>query len=119
MYASLTLHVELVGRRRRQSTFECGRADDLAVVVCLSGNDGQDGHDLTVALHARPVHLLRLLSVPGKLWRVGRAGVGDRTGEGVGLMFHGLVESAHQRFCGLICASRGEGDRRPVLNFEY
>lgn len=77
MYSSLTLHVELVGSRRCDSTVEFGCADDLAAVICLLGNDGQDGHYLTDALHAWFLHLLSLLSVPSELRHVGWAGVGD------------------------------------------
>lgn len=66
-----------MGRRRCDSTVEFGCADHLAVVVRLLGNDGQEGLDLTVALLARLVHLLRRLPVPRELRHVGRAGVAD------------------------------------------
>lgn len=109
MNSSLTLHVELVGRRRCDSTVEFGCADDLAVVIYLLGNDGQDGYYLTVALHAWFVHLFSLLSVPSELRHVGWAGVDEPTGDQVGLIFHRFGERAYQRFSSLICGLKGRG----------
>lgn len=76
-------------------------ACELAVVVVLLGNERQDGELLPVAkleFSEHVCHLIGRAPAPREFGPMGGARMGDRTGDGVGMILNGYLLRSHCRF---------------------
>lgn len=100
----LTFYIELQCCWGRLSSVKFCCAGDLTMVILLLRNERQDGQHPQLASMKFSVHLSDLIccaTTPGECRTMGGAGVGDWTGDSVGMILNGFLWRSQSRFRGI------------------